>query len=161
MLFMGFGRAHGQKNTWLAQTASIRTLDSLVHAAPTMALRSNDYPHGRIDSLLALPKNLADKSGDSLQLISEIKQLAIHFFEDLAYGNKAPELDFVGVKNSVKDPKLDAKVEAAWAGNSLSLLAKSWAMRSPEISKLFAALADWTPENPWKKSDLMDAIQEQ
>lgn len=160
MLFMGFGQAHGQKNTWLTHTASIRTLDSLIHAAPTMALRSNDYPHGRIDSLLTLSKSLAAKSGDSLQLISEMKQLAIHFFEDLAYGNKAPELDFVGVKNSVKDPKLEAKVEAAWAGNSLGLLAKSWAMRSPEISKLFAALADWTPENPWKKSDLMDAIQE-
>ncbi len=125
MLFMGFGQAHGQKNTWLAHTASIRSLDSLIHAAPTMALRSNDYPHGRIDSLLTLSKNLAGKSGDSLELISEMKQLAIHFFEGRAYGNKAPELEFVGVKNSVKDPMLEAKVEAAWAGNSLGLLAKS------------------------------------
>ncbi len=153
--------AFGQKNTSkLDQTASIRTLDSLIHAAPSMALRSSDYSHGCIDSLLAQPKNLAIPPADSLQLIGKIKQIALHFFEDLSYGNKAPSLDFIGVKNPVKDAKLEAQVEAAWAGNSLASLAKLLYTRVPEVNSLIEALAHWTEAEPWKKSDLLDAIQE-
>lgn len=153
--------AFGQKNTSkLDQTASIRTLDSLIHVASTMALRSSDYSHGCIDSLLAQPKNLAISPADSLQLIGKIKQIALHFFEDLSYGNKAPSLDFIGVKNPVKDAKLEAQVEAAWAGNSLASLAKLLYTRVLEVNSLIEALAHWTEAEPWKKSDLLDAIQE-
>jgi len=115
-----------------------------------MALRSSDYSHGCIDSLLAQPKNLAIPPADSLQLILKIKQIALHFFEDLSYGNKAPSLDFIGVKNPVKDAKLVAQVEAAWAGNSLASLANLLYTRVPEVNSLIEALAHWNEAERWK-----------
>ena len=160
-IFLVGGHVFGQKNAFgFQQTSSLHTLDSLIHAAPSLALRTSDYGHGCIDSLLARPKNLVMNSADSLQIIRDIKQVALHFFEDLRYGNKAPKLDFMGQKNSVKDPTLEAKVDEAWVGNSLGALAKSWTARSLEVQKLMEALARWTEADPWKKTDILEAIQE-
>jgi hypothetical protein len=84
----------------------------------------------------------------------------LHFFEDLSYGNKAPNLDFVGVKNPLQKQKLETSLEAAWLGNNLGSFAMNVRNRTAEISTLLEALAQGSADGPWKKSDIIDAIQE-
>ena len=73
---------HAQKNkAWLEHVSSIRTLDSLIHAAHTLALNSSDYPHGNLDSLLSRAWMPLMKA-DSLQIDHQIKDLALHFFAE-------------------------------------------------------------------------------
>ena len=160
IVLSGLVPLHAQKNkSWLEHLSSIRTLDSLIHAAPTLALNSSDYPHGNLDSLLSrawIPLMKAD----TLQIDHQIKGLALHFFEDLSYGNKAPNLDFVGVKNPLQKQKLETSLEAAWLGNNLGSFAMKVRNRMVEISTLLEALAQGSVDGPWKKSDIIDAIQE-
>lgn len=72
--------------TFVGHSDRIKTLDSLIKKSENLALNKNEYKHA-----FDIALNAGTKS-DSLLL-----KVAIHFFHDLAYGNQAPALKYVGV----------------------------------------------------------------
>jgi hypothetical protein len=122
--------------------SEVISLDSLIHAAPSMALRAVDYPHANLDSM-RLGKKVVDKVA--------ISSLAQQFFNDLRYGNKVPDLRYKGIKVERKDVLIN---------QNFTSLANHLNSESPEVLQLLAVLRDsldWPIE---KKNLVTKAVNE-
>lgn len=122
--------------------ASIRTLDSLIHSAPSLALRTADYNHLKLDSMILRQKPL-----DSVAIYA----VAQTFFKDLRDGNRTPNLRYQGLKIDRKNINLTSNFKS---------LANHLIDKSPEVVRLLAMLQDSVNISDKKKDLLIKAINE-
>lgn len=122
--------------------ASIRTLDSLIHSAPSLALRTADYNHLKLDSMILRQKPL-----DSVAIYA----VAQTFFKDLRDGNRTPNLRYQGLKIDRKNINLTSKFKS---------LTNHLIDKSPEVVRLLAMLQDSVNISDKKKDLLIKAINE-
>ena len=117
----------------------INTLDSLINAAPSLALNSSDYYY-------ELKSNLQT---DSLGVLSTSHQyindsilinVAKHFFNDLAFGNRMPNLDYNGVKFKMNMNDVPFLVKKYAEKESLNELVKYYTKSSREVSIILDTL---------------------
>ncbi len=120
----------------------LRSLDSLIHSAPSLALRMADYNHGALDSMIKGQKPI-----DSLV----VHTIAQTFFKDLRDGNRAPNLRYQGLKIDRKNIKLTP---------NFKLLANHLINQSPEVVPLLAMLRDSVGISDEKKELLIKAVNE-
>lgn len=122
--------------------ASIRTLDSLIHSAPSLALRTADYNYLKLDSMILRQKPL-----DSVAIYA----VAQTFFKDLRDGNRTPNLRYQGLKIDRKNINLTSNFKS---------LANHLIDKSPEVVRLLAMLQDSVNISDKKKDLLIKAINE-
>jgi hypothetical protein len=122
--------------------ASINILDSLIHSAPSLALRIADYNHNVLDSMI-----IGQKPIDSL-VINEIAQ---SFFKDLRDGNRVPNLRYEAMQFEGKPIRLI---------RNFRLLANNLINSSPEVIRLLAMLRDSVGISTEKKDLLIKAVNE-
>lgn len=122
--------------------ASINILDSLIHSAPSLALRIGDYNHNVLDSMI-----IGQKPIDSL-VINEIAQ---SFFMDLRDGNRVPNLRYEAMQFERKPISLI---------RNFRLLANNLINSSPEVIRLLAMLRDSVGISTEKKDLLIKAVNE-
>lgn len=138
-LILGFS-SFGQKST--SYLDELKSLDSLIHVAPTFALRTNDYPHEILDSMI-----LGIKPMDSVR----VNSIAQSYFRDLRDGNRTPNLRFEGMKIERKDIKL---------AYNFKLLANRLNNLSPEVNQLLVMLRDSVDLSNAKRELLIKAVNE-
>lgn len=138
-LVIGFS-GFGQKSTTYFQ--ELKTLDSLIHVAPNFGLRTNDYPHGALDSMI-----IGIKGVDSLRVLS----IAQSYFKDLRDGNRTPNLRYEGLKIERNDLRFK---------NNFKLLANRLNESSPEVKQLLAMLRDSVDLPTGKRELLVKAVNE-
>lgn len=122
--------------------ASIRTLDSLIHSAPSLALRTADYNYLKLDSMILRQKPL-----DSVAIYA----VAQTFFKDLRDGNRTPNLRYQGLKIDRKNINLTSNFKS---------LANHLINKSPEVVCLLAMLQDSVNISDKKKDLIIKAINE-
>lgn len=107
----------------------IKTLDSLIEHAESLALRKNDYKHNFEHAI-----NAGNKS-DSL-----ITNVAIHFFTHLAYGSHPINLQYEGVRFKPTIYNVPVLVNDYVHNKSLNKLVVYFTNTSKEVSNILATL---------------------
>jgi lipoprotein-anchoring transpeptidase ErfK/SrfK len=124
---------------WIGSPEKVRVLDSLIRQSNTLALNQNDYNTIVIKQLKDQPKTLENYK-DSLAAEIAIQKTATHFFNDLAYGNKIPELDYRGVKFDLISYNVPALIKLYNQENQLRQLPQSLNEKSIEVKKILDTL---------------------
>lgn len=128
-------QSHAQADTILNHTIFIghsdrlQSFDSLIHAAPSLALNTTDYQDAFNKALSA------GTSADSL-----LQKLAIRFFTHLAYGNRVPELQYEGAKFTKKAYDIPALFQLYANENTLAALANYITANSKEVGIILDTL---------------------
>ena len=141
---------------WLSRPHAIKSLDSLLHQAPSLALKSNFYPHGFLDSLLQIPAK-SKSSNDSLVLEKQIQNLATSFFEDLSFGNPRPTFKFQGYPFELRKNEVGLMLDSYLKKQSIVKLVNYLNNSSPEVKSILAVLSsnqDSLASNPAKLAQL-------
>jgi hypothetical protein len=131
---------------WIGATKSIKKLDSLINIADKFGLNKSDYALTDIRKILTQP-NVLKTYKDSIATEVAIQKTAVHFFNDLAYGNTPPQLDYRGVKfymTSFNIPALIKKHKQSIANeqsDNLESLVNELNNQSKEVKKLLDTLA--------------------
>ncbi len=86
-----------QNYTWIGHLDRIQSLDSIINSSASLALNPVDYNNGLLQATLKKQLKLSNAI-DSLKTDSLINRLALHFFNDLAYGNHEPSLQNDGIE---------------------------------------------------------------
>ena len=107
----------------------IKTLDSLIENAASLALNKADYKHS-----LELAINAGTKS-DSM-----ITAVAVHFFSHLAYGNQPINLQYEGVRFKPTIYNVPALVNDYVAHKSLNKLVGYFTNASKQVASILASL---------------------
>jgi hypothetical protein len=82
---------------WVGAVDRVIQLDALIDASNQQALNKSDYNNTLIKKFI-LNKGVLLHYKDSLSFEVAIQKTATHFFNDLAYGNKPPVLDYRGAR---------------------------------------------------------------
>ena len=124
---------------WINQPSCIKILDSLISHSDALALNTFDYNTIAIKKFIRDPKFVLNYK-DSLTTELSIQKTATHFFNDLAYGNKPPSLDYRGVKFDMIAYNVPALINAYLQRNQLSQLVQVFNQNSMEIKKIMDSL---------------------
>lgn len=124
---------------WLSRPHAIKSLDSLLHQAPSMALKADFYPHGFLDSLLLIPAK-SRQSIDSISLEKKIQYLAQSFFEDLTFGNPRPSFKFQGYVFELRKNEIGQLLHSYLEKQSVVNLVKYLNESSFEVKTLLTIL---------------------
>jgi murein L,D-transpeptidase YcbB/YkuD len=124
---------------WISQPKSIKILDSLILHSDALALNASDYNTVAIKKMIVNPQNILNYK-DSLTAELSIQKIAIHFFNDLAYGNKPPSLDYRGAKFEMIAYNVPALIKIYLQKNQLSQLVQVFNQNSMEIKKIMDSL---------------------
>ena len=107
----------------------IQTLDSLINASNFFALNKVDYQE-------AFQKAInAGAQSDSL-----IQKLVTRFFNDLAYGNRIPKLQYEGTKFNLNTYDVPALVNSYTTQNTLATLPTYFLSNSIEVATILDSL---------------------
>jgi lipoprotein-anchoring transpeptidase ErfK/SrfK len=107
----------------------IKTLDSLIQNAKTLALTTNDYQDAYTKALNA------GVNADFLLL-----KVANQFFKNLAYGNKAPKLEFEGAHYNPGVYNVSSLVTEYANNNNLAGLVNYFTQSSKEVATILDTL---------------------
>ncbi|MEY3619891.1 MAG: hypothetical protein RLZZ391_257 [Bacteroidota bacterium] len=131
---------------WIGATKSIKKLDSLINIADKFGLNKSDYALTDIRKILTQSNPLKTYK-DSIAAEVGIQKTAVHFFNDLAYGNTPPQLDYRGVKFYMTSFNIPALIKEYKQSNSneqshqLESLVDLLNNQSIEVKKLLDTLA--------------------
>jgi lipoprotein-anchoring transpeptidase ErfK/SrfK len=117
------------QSLFIGYPTRIHVLDSLINIAPTFALNKADYD----DAFQHATK--AGATADSL-----LQQVAHHFFNDLAYGNRVPKLEYEGAKYNVKAYEVSNLVQTFAQQNNLASLPNYFLSNSKEVAIILDSL---------------------
>jgi len=132
---------------FIGHPGRIITLDSLIKNSASLALNSKDY-------LYDLKQNTET---DSLELTdieyqfindSIIISVANHFFNDLAYGNSTPKLDYDGIKFKMNINEVTLMVNKYANKEALNELVKFYTKSTKEVSMILDTLKYYQVYNP-------------
>jgi murein L,D-transpeptidase YcbB/YkuD len=124
---------------WISQPSSVKILDSLIGQSYSLALNPSDYNTVAIKKWMRNPQSLLNYK-DSLITELSIQKTATHFFNDLAYGNKPPSLDYRGAKFDMIAYNVPALIKTYLQKNQLSQLVQVYNQNSMEIKKIMDSL---------------------
>jgi L,D-transpeptidase YcbB len=112
---------NGYNYVWLNNQANIKNLLQCLHSAEAEGLQEEDY---QFDLIQSFRENYYIRTTHRDSLLTEVRltDAAIHFFSDLAYGNRKPAIGFNGIKNSAGCFNIQALLSTAIATNRLSKL---------------------------------------
>ena len=124
---------------FIGHPSRITSLDSLIKNATSLALNSNDYQYhfkqnSAMDSLGATAVN------NQFIYDSIITSVANHFFNDLAYGNRIPALDYNGVKFKFNVNEVPLMVQKYVELESINELVKYYLKKYKEVSIILDTL---------------------
>lgn len=124
---------------WVGHPAKIQTLDSLIRQSSQFALDLQDYNTVAIQQIT---KNNSAVSNykDSLAAEVAIQRTATHFFNDLAYGNKPPVLDYRGAKFDMTAFNIPALIKLYNQKNQLAELVHVLNKKSTEVQIILDSL---------------------
>ncbi len=120
----------------------LKSLDSLIHEASSMALRQDDYAHKTLDSMI-----LGQIPLDSIR----VNFIAQSFFRDLRDGNRVPNLRYQAIQIERKP---------IFVNSNFRLLANNLNNRSNEVVRLLAILRDSVNLSREKKDLVIKAVNE-
>ncbi len=120
----------------------LKSLDSLIHEASSMALRQDDYAHKTLDSMI-----LGQIPLDSIR----VNFIAQSFFRDLRDGNRVPNLRYQAIQIERKP---------IFVNSNFRLLANNLNNRSIEVVRLLAILRDSVNLSREKKDLVIKAVNE-
>ncbi|MHA8062201.1 L,D-transpeptidase family protein [Aquirufa beregesia] len=141
---------------WLSRPHAVKSLDSLLHQAPRIALKTEFYPHGFLDSLLQSPTKSWLQT-DSLVIEKKIQNLAQAFFEDLSFGNPRPAFKFQGYVFELRKNEVSMLVDSYLKKQSIVNLVNHLNNSSSEVRSLLSILQssqDSLVPNPSKIAQL-------
>lgn len=124
---------------WISHPSSIKILDSLIGQSYSLALNASDYNTVAIKKMIRNPYSILNYK-DSLTTELSIQKTATHFFNDLAYGNKPPSLDYRGAKFDMIAYNVPALIKTYLQKNQLSKLVQVFNQNSMEIKKIMDSL---------------------
>lgn len=124
---------------WIGYPAKIQILDSLIHQSDKLALNLKDYNTLAIQEITKNNKAL-NSYKDSLAAELAIQRTATHFFNDLAYGNRPPLLDYRGAKFEMTAFNIPALIKSYNLKNQLAQLVHFLNQQSNEVSMILDTL---------------------
>ena len=124
---------------WIGFPTKIKILDSLLLQSNHFALEVQDYNRTAIQNVLKHNRLLKNYK-DSLEAEMSIQKTATHFFNDLAYGNKPPILDYRGAKFEMTAFNIPALIKSYNQKNNLAQLVNILNAQSVEIKKIIDTL---------------------
>lgn len=124
---------------WISYPNRLHILDSLIDQSPSLALNKSDYNILPIKQLIQQPKRLNNYK-DSIAAEVAIGKTATHFFNDLAYGNKPPSLDYHGAKFDMTTYNVPALIKSYNQLNQLGQLVIFFNEKSIEVKKILDTL---------------------
>lgn len=137
---------------WTKSPKQLALLDSLIAQSKYYGLRQSDYHHASF-------KTKADTANTNIS----IHKAAIHFFTELAYGNRLPSIGFYGVQFKLdKDTVMHQVIKYAQKGRLVEL-ANYYNSQSKEIVQLLIEikkLQDSIPRPSKAIQNLMNAIND-
>lgn len=107
----------------------IKLLDSLIQSATSMALMKEDYQAEFTSAFV-----------NGINADSVLTNVAVHFFNDLAYGNRPPKLDYNGAKFTMTAYDIPQLVKTYVAKDAIIGLARSLLKSSREVSIILDSL---------------------
>lgn len=124
---------------WIGYPNRMATLDSLINRSSQYALYKRDYNTSTLKKIIQASKVLFTYK-DSLMTEVAIQKTATHFFNDLAYGNQPPSLDYRGVKFDMIAFNVPALIQTYLQKNQLGQLVQVFNQNSMEIKKILDSL---------------------
>ncbi len=124
---------------WVESMNKAIQLDSLIQHSSSSALNYRDY------NTIILKKYI-QQSGklntykDSLATELAIQRVATHFFNDLAYGNKPPVLDYRGAKFNMTAFNIPSLIKAYNKNNNLKTLVNYLNQQCVEVKTILDTL---------------------
>jgi murein L,D-transpeptidase YcbB/YkuD len=115
---------------WLQHPAHIAEFESLIQNADQLALAPKEYSidfinHASISSAI-----------DSNRIDSLIHQVAIHFFSDLHYGSRSPNIDYLGVTIKKEKVEISKEISSYLAQKGLKVLVNDVTNATKEVAIL-------------------------
>ena len=124
---------------WLSNPRGVKELDSLINASYNVALNKSDYNKTIINKFNYNPKSILNYK-DSLTAELSIQRTATHFFNDLAYGNKPPSLDYRGAKFDMIAFNVPALIQTYLQSNRLGQLVQILNQSNIEVKTILDSL---------------------
>lgn len=124
---------------WIGHPAKIQTLDSLIQQSTHFALDQKDYNTTILKSIVK-NSNRLNNYKDSLNAELGIQRTATHFFNDLAYGNRPPLLDYRGAKFDMTTFNIPALIKSYYQKNQLVELVQILNQQSTEVKIILDSL---------------------
>jgi len=133
-----FYRLNNYNYAWLNNAANTKNLLQVLHSAAAEGLQEADY---QFDLIQSFRNNyfIAPTHRDSVMTEVQLTDAAIHFFSDVAYGNRKPAMGFNGINYTPGCFNIPSLLSAAIAANRLSGLVKDL---EPDMAG-YQTLKDW------------------
>lgn len=124
---------------WVGSMNKVIQLDSLIQHSSSSALNHTDY------NTISLKKHIQqggrlNSYKDSLATELAIQRVATHFFNDLAYGNRPPALDYRGAKFNMTAFNIPSLIKAYNKNNNLKTLVTYLNQQSVEVKIILDTL---------------------
>src|SRR5665213_360099 len=131
-----YDRIHYQ-TAWIQpkSTTNLTFLLDDLSSAANWGLSEKDYQYGFISAFKNGTFHLQNQA-DSLNAEVLFSDAAIHFYSDVAYGNAAPSLGYMGIKYKPDCYKIPAILEEYISKNKLNLLSSFLSVGMTEITAL-------------------------
>lgn len=124
---------------WMSQPNNVKVLDSLIKSSSYIALNQSDYNTTAIKKLIYQPASILNYK-DSLTTELSIQKTATHFFNDLAYGNTPPSLDYRGAKFDMIAYNVPALIQSYLQSNQLGQLVQVLNQSNIEVKTILDSL---------------------
>lgn len=124
---------------WISHPKNVKALDSLIHTSFYVALNPSDYNTAAIKMFIQNPASILNYK-DSLRTELSIQKTATHFFNDLAYGNKPPSLDYRGAKFDMIAYNVPALIQSYLYSNQLGQLVQVLNQSNIEVKTILDSL---------------------
>lgn len=111
-------------------------LQNAISKSYTMGLNMMDYPLPIIKSNLADKKAKSTNRDNMVEMEIDITNTAIHFFSDIAFGNKSPFFGYNGLKNEIGCKNIPLMMANHIENNSIQQLINKISPSLPEITAI-------------------------
>jgi len=124
---------------WMNKPNNVKLLDSLINSSFKLALNKSDYNTTSIKIFIFSPKSILNYK-DSLRTELSIQKTATHFFNDLAYGNTPPSLDYRGARFDMIAFNVPALIQSYLQSNQLRQLVQLLNQSNIEVKTILDSL---------------------
>lgn len=126
-----FYQAYQYKAAWLGDESTLRQLLENLDDAPDLGLRKEEYQPDLI-KLMYNKQIVWPTTTDSLLADIRMTDIAIHFFQDVAFGNSVPEMGYNGLNYFPDCLDIPSMLAAALSSGKFSSFIEEIESKSPE-----------------------------
>ena len=128
--------------TWIGHLDRIQSMDSIINTSASLALNPVDYNIGLLQAAAKSQFKLLS-AADSLKTDSLINLVALHFFNDLAYGNHEPSLQNDGIEFKQSTINVSALLNSHLKNSALPQLVQYFTNSSTELVTILKTLKQY------------------